>query len=203
MFVLSAPSGTGKTTLRKELLALFPDILFSVSATTRAKKQGEKEGVDYHFVSRNEFLSLIEKDELLEWAEVHGNLYGTPKAPVEKATSSGKDVLLEIDVEGARKVREKIPSAVTIFLLPPSYSELEKRIRTRMRDKEEEIKIRLRRAEKEIDCYPEYDYIVVNDELASAREILASIVRAERARRERMDQVAKEISATFPGKDDN
>jgi len=203
VFVLSAPSGTGKTTLRKELLALFPDIFFSVSATTRAKKQGEKEGVDYHFVSRNEFLSLIEKDELLEWAEVHGNLYGTPKAPVEKATSSGKDVLLEIDVEGARKVREKIPSAVTIFLLPPSYSELEKRIRTRMRDKEEEIKIRLRRAEKEIDRYPEYDYIVVNDELASAREILASIVRAERARRERMDQVAKEISATFPGRDDN
>jgi guanylate kinase len=198
VLIISAPSGTGKTTLRKELVSIYPDIAFSVSATTRERKEGERDGVDYHFLSREEFLKMIERDELLEWAEVHGHLYGTPKAEFKKALDLGKDVILEIDVSGARKVKEKLPQAVTIFLLPPSYSELLRRVRTRMRENKKEIKIRLTRAEQEIDCFPEYDYIVVNDDFASAKETLTAIVRAERSRTERMEQVARRTLATFP-----
>ena len=182
LFVLSAPSGTGKTTLGRGLCERLPRLRFSVSATTRAPRGHERDGADYHFVSPERFASLVRDDELLEWAEVHGNRYGTPVAEWRRACAEGFDLILDIDTQGAFQVRERMPESALVFVLPPSAAELERRIRGRGEDDDATIRRRLAAAAKELAVVSRYDYVVVNDDLDRAREELASIVRAERAR---------------------
>ena len=186
LIVISAPSGTGKTTLTHMLLKEFPDMEFSVSYTTRKPRTGEVNGKDYFFVDRETFEKMIEEGDFLEWAEVYGNLYGTSKSQVLKALNEGKDVLLDIDTQGALQVKKNFPEAVLIFILPPSLKELERRLRNRGTDDEETIERRLKTARVEIERAPLYDYIVVNDVLEKAYENLKSIVVAEKCRTERL-----------------
>ncbi len=186
LIVISAPSGTGKTTLTHMLLKEFPDMEFSVSYTTRKPRPGEVNGKDYFFVDRETFEKMIEEGDFLEWAEVYGNLYGTSKSQVLKALNEGKDILLDIDTQGALQVKKNFPEAVLIFILPPSFKELERRLRNRGTDDEETIEKRLKVARKEVERAPLYDYIVVNDRLEKAYEKLRSIVIAEKCRTERL-----------------
>ncbi len=180
LFAVSAPSGAGKTTLCRRLIAELPDISFSVSYTTRAPRHGEMDGVAYHFVSLERFLAMREAGEFLEWAEVHGNFYGTGKAEVTSRISRGEDVLLDIDVQGARRIREIFPEAVTIFLLPPSWEVLEKRLGGRGTEDREVLARRLTNARAELEAAHEYDYMVINDEIDRAVADLVGIVRARR-----------------------
>lgn len=182
LIVVSAPSGSGKTTLVQKLLDRVENVRFSVSFTTRARRGQEVDGVDYHFVSEKEFRHRIEKNELLEWAEVHQKLYGTSKTETEKMLAAGADVLLDVDVQGAAQVRAKKPGAVSVFILPPSFAVLESRLRGREQDSEEEIEARLEEARREIRRYDEYDYVIVNDDVEQSALVLQSIVRGERAR---------------------
>lgn len=192
LIVISAPSGTGKTTLTHMLLKEFPNLEFSVSYTTRKPRPGEVNGKDYFFVDRKTFEKMVEERDFLEWAEVYGNLYGTSKTQVLKALHQGKDVLLDIDTQGALQVKKNFPEAVLIFILPPSLKELERRLRNRGTDDEETIERRLKIARKEIERAPLYDYIVVNDVLEKAFEQLKSIIIAEKCRTERLkDQFDK------------
>ncbi len=186
LIVISAPSGTGKTTLTHMLLKKFPDMEFSVSYTTRKPRPGEVNGKDYFFVDREIFEKMIEEGDFLEWAEVYGNLYGTSKSQVLKALNEGKDILLDIDTQGALQVKKNFPEAVLIFILPPSFKELERRLRSRGTDDEKTIEKRLKVARKEVERAPLYDYIVVNDVLEKAYEKLRSIVIAEKCRTERL-----------------
>jgi len=186
LIVISAPSGTGKTTLTHMLLKEFPDMEFSVSYTTRKPRPGEVNGKDYFFVDRETFEKMIEEGDFLEWAEVYGNLYGTSKSQVLKALNEGKDILLDIDTQGALQVKRNFPEAVLIFILPPSFKELERRLRSRGTDDEETIERRLKIARVEVERAPLYDYIVVNDRLEKAYEKLKSIVIAEKCRTERL-----------------
>ena len=186
LIVISAPSGTGKTTLTHMLLKEFPDMEFSVSYTTRKPRPGEVNGKDYFFVDRETFERMIEEGDFLEWAEVYGNLYGTSKSQVLKALNEGKDILLDIDTQGALQVKKNFPEAVLIFILPPSFKELERRLRSRGTDDEETIERRLKIARVEVERAPLYDYIVVNDRLEKAYEKLKSIVIAEKCRTERL-----------------
>ena len=186
LIVISAPSGTGKTTLTHMLLKEFPDMEFSVSYTTRKPRPGEVNGKDYFFVDRETFEKMVEEGDFLEWAEVYGNLYGTSKSQVLKALNEGKDILLDIDTQGALQVKKNFPEAVLIFILPPSFKELERRLRSRGTDDEETIEKRLRIARKEVERAPLYDYIVVNDVLENAYEKLRSIVIAEKCKTERL-----------------
>ena len=186
LIVISAPSGTGKTTLTHMLLKEFPDMEFSVSYTTRKPRPGEVNGKDYFFVDRETFERMIEEGDFLEWAEVYGNLYGTSKSQVLKALNEGKDILLDIDTQGALQVKRNFPEAVLIFILPPSFKELERRLRSRGTDDEETIERRLKIARVEVERAPLYDYIVVNDRLEKAYEKLKSIVIAEKCRTERL-----------------
>ncbi len=196
LIVISAPSGTGKTTLAHMLLKAFPNMEFSVSYTTRKPRPGEVNGKDYFFVDRDTFERMIEEGDFLEWAEVYGNLYGTSKSQVIKALNEGKDVLLDIDTQGALQVKKNFPEAVLIFILPPSLKELERRLRSRGTDDEETIERRLKTARVEIERAPLYDYIVVNDVLEEAFEKLKSIVIAEKCRTERLkgqfDRIVKD-----------
>ena len=185
LIVISAPSGTGKTTLTRMLLEEFPHMEFSVSFTTRPPRPGEVNGRDYWFISKEEFLKRIEEGDFLEWAEVYGNLYGTSKSQVLKALNEGKDVLLDIDPQGALQVKRNFPEAVLIFILPPSLKELEERLRRRGTDTEEVIKRRLEIAREEIKRAPLYDYIIVNDVLEVAYSRLKSIITAEKFRSSR------------------
>ncbi len=185
LIVISAPSGTGKTTLTRMLLKEFPNIEFSISFTTRKPRPGEVNGKDYWFISREEFLKRIEEGDFLEWAEVYGNLYGTSKSQVLKALNEGKDVLLDIDTQGALQVKENFPEAVLIFILPPSLEELERRLRNRGTDPEEVIEKRLKVAREEIKRAKFYDYIVVNDVLEVAYNKLKSIISAEKCKTKR------------------
>jgi len=185
LIVISAPSGTGKTTLTRMLLKEFPNIEFSISFTTRKPRPGEVNGKDYWFISREEFLKRIEEGDFLEWAEVYGNLYGTSKSQVLKALNEGKDVLLDIDTQGALQVKENFPEAVLIFILPPSLEELERRLRNRGTDPEEVIEKRLKIAREEIKRAKFYDYIVVNDVLEVAYNKLKSIISAEKCKTKR------------------
>ncbi len=180
LFVVSAPSGAGKTTLCRRLLAELPDLSFSVSYTTRPPRHGEMDGVAYHFVTRERFLAMREAGEFFEWAEVHGNFYGTGKGEVTSRISQGEDVLLDIDVQGARRIREIFPEAVTIFVLPPSWEALEKRLGGRGTEDREVLALRLTNARTELDAAHEYDYLVVNDEIDRALADLVGIVRARR-----------------------
>lgn len=187
VFVISAPSGSGKTTLVNELRKVVPDLEFSVSYTTRPPRGSEHNGRDYYFISREEFERMLAKDEFLEHAEVFGHYYGTAKRFLREARARGHDLLLDIDVQGARQIKEKLPEAVSIFILPPKKEELERRLRRRSEaeqvNSEEVIRRRLVTAAKEIEKYPEYDYILVNDRLEKSIDELKAIVLAERIKR--------------------
>ena len=186
MLVLSSPSGAGKTTLSRRLLEKDKAIELSISVTTRPRRGGEVHGRDYHFTNPARFREMRRKGELLEWAEVFGNHYGTPRAPVERALSAGKDVLFDIDWQGANQLRRKVRNdLVTIFVLPPSAPELHRRLRTRAQDSEAVIRRRMAEAAKEISHWEEYDYVVVNFDVQNALGELRTILAAERQKRTR------------------
>jgi guanylate kinase len=168
LIVLTGPSGVGKGTLMRLLLSRHPELNYSISATTRPPRAGEVDGKDYYFMSRSKFQRLIDKGEFLEWAEFANNLYGTPRKPVIDCLESGKSVLLEIELEGARQIRAKFPEVLSIFILPPTFNELEKRIRGRKKDSEAAIERRLKRAKEEIDSACEFHIQIVNDDLETA-----------------------------------
>ena len=182
LMVVSGPAGVGKGTLVKELCALQEDVVLSVSATTRAPRPGEQDGVQYHFVERSEFERMIHKKELLEWVEYCGNYYGTPAEPVRRQIAQGRVVLLEIEVEGALSIRGQFPDSVLVFVVPPSFGELEARLRGRGTETPEVINRRLSRAREELAFLPQYDYFVVNDEIHTATDALRGITDAERLR---------------------
>ena len=195
--MISAPSGSGKTTLVSKLLASFGDLRFSVSYTTRAPRGAERDGVDYHFVTGGEFQEKIRKGELLEWAEVHGNLYGTSKLETERIRAMGQDILLDVDVQGADQVRKADPEAVTMFVMPPSFQVLEERLRGRKQDSPEVIEGRLAGARREIDRYRDYHYVLVNDRIEETADLLKSIVLAERARPHLLEERLRPILESF------
>jgi guanylate kinase len=197
LFIVSAPSGAGKTTLVERLVEQMPRLKLSRSYTSRAARQGETDGVDYNFVSRERFERMVADGEFLEWADVFGNLYGTGAADTERALAGGDDVVLVIDVQGARKVRGKGIEACSIFVMPPSFRVLEQRLRGRSKDAEEAIQRRLQVARHEVAAFSEYDFIVLNDELTSAVDRLRGIVLGERARLKRMRRAAEDIVRTF------
>jgi guanylate kinase len=200
VIVISAPSGSGKSTLVNKLMAAVPGLVFSVSYTTRPKRPGEKHGREYFFVSPRAFQRMVAAGEFVEWADVHGQLYGTVRRQIRKAQAAGKDVLLDIDVQGHRQVRRKLPDAVSIFLLPPSFRELARRLRKRHSDSQEVIRRRLRNGQKEIRRWREYDYLVVNNRLTSALRKLCAVVEAARVRRQVQQKSVQKILKTFGGK---
>jgi len=186
LIVLSSPSGAGKSTIARMLLGADSEVTMSISATTRPKRPAEKNGVDYHFVDDSEFDRMIEAGEFVEWAHVFGHRYGTPKAPVKQALRRGRDILFDIDWQGARQLEPDFGEhLVTIFLLPPSMDELEKRLRARNQDSEDVIADRMRRAADEIDHWAEYEYVLVNRDMDSCLEQVRSIVTAERSKKAR------------------
>jgi guanylate kinase len=186
LIVLSSPSGAGKSTISRMLLGADNEVTMSVSVTTRPKRPAEQNGVDYHFVGDSEFDRMIEAGEFVEWAHVFGHRYGTPKAPVKQALRRGRDILFDIDWQGARQLEPDFGEhLVTIFLLPPSMAELEKRLRARNQDTEEVIADRMRRAADEIDHWAEYEYVLVNRDMDSCLEQVRSIVSAERSKKAR------------------
>jgi guanylate kinase len=197
LFIVSAPSGTGKTTLVERLVGLTPGVEISRSYTSRAARGGESDGVDYHFVSRERFEKMRDAGEFLEWAEIFGNLYGTSAADTERHLAAGTDLILVIDVQGARKVRKRGVQATTVFVLPPSFEVLEERLRGRSKDSDAQIRRRLQIAREEVHAFPEYDYIVVNDDLDGAVARLRAIVLAERARLDVVRPEVERIVATF------
>ena len=183
VYIISAPSGSGKTTLVERLLAEMPRLQFSISYTTRMPRGKEQHGREYFFITREEFQAMIAREELLEWAEVFGNYYGTSRRFWEEARQAGRDLLLDIDVQGAQQVKEKIPDAISIFILPPSRQVLEHRLRSRSQDSEEMIAKRLEDARREIHGYVRYDYVLINEELDESARSLRNIILAERWRR--------------------
>jgi guanylate kinase len=187
LLILSSPSGAGKSTLSRRLRAWDPSIRFSVSATTRPPRKGEVDGRDYHFRDRATFLAMVAAGEMLEHAEVFGNLYGSPRGPVERAMEEGTDTLFDIDWQGGQQIRNSAlgRDVVSIFILPPSMAELERRLRARAQDSEEVIRRRMSRSLDEISHWAEYDYVLVNRDLDACTDEIVSIVRAERLRRER------------------
>jgi guanylate kinase len=197
LFIVSAPSGTGKTTLVERLVQLAPDLTMSRSYTSRHARSGERDGVDYNFISRERFESMIEEGAFLEYADVFGNYYGTGRADTEALLAEGQDVVLVIDVQGARQVRARGLETVGVFVLPPSAEVLERRLRGRSKDSQEQILKRLEVARQEVPEYAGYEYVVVNDELNAAVERLRAIVLAERARVKSMQGAAEEIIGTF------
>ena len=198
LFVLSAPSGTGKSSLARELLAGDPRLAFSVSYTTRGMREGERDGREYHFVDDAAFDSMVERGDLLEWAHVFGKRYGTGRAVTEARLGEGCDLLLDIDVQGARQVRRSGAQAVFVFVLPPDFASLENRLRSRGTEGEADVERRLAQARGEAEEFPGYDYLVVNDDLDRACDDLRAVVRAERLRTARRDGDARRIVATFP-----
>ncbi len=197
LFVISAPSGTGKTTLVERLVQILPNLRMSRSYTSRALRAGEREGVDYHFVSRLAFDGMIAENAFLEWADVFGNLYGTAADDVQQMLESGQDVVLVIDVQGARQVRQRGTDHTAVFVMPPSYHVLERRLRGRSTEPDAALQRRLETARAEVSSYREYDYVVVNDDLESTVVRLQEIIAAERSRVHRMSRVADAIVRTF------
>lgn len=197
VFIISAPSGSGKSTLVHWLLQRDERLLFSVSYTTREPRGAEKPGESYHYITRQAFEERVERGEFLEWAEVFGNYYGTHRSVVDRAMAEDRDVVLDIDVQGARQLKSALPDAVSIFVLAPSREVLEKRLQSRSEDQEAVIQKRLRKAADEIRNYTSYDYVLVNDDLARSTSTLAAIVAAERVRRVRVDRVVQSILASF------
>jgi guanylate kinase len=197
VFIISAPSGSGKSTLVHRLLSEVEQLTFSVSYTTRQPRGSEIEGEAYHFIDRAEFERRIAADEFLESAEVFGNYYGTHSDALDAARAQGKDLVLDIDVQGAAQLKKRIPDAVSIFVLPPSREILEQRLRSRSQDHEETIRRRLADAAREIRNYRLYDYVLVNNDLNLAVETLKAVVRAERVRRIRVEEKIQPILDTF------
>jgi guanylate kinase len=197
VFIISAPSGSGKSTLVSELMRLVPKLRFSVSYTTRYPRGNERDGEDYFFISREEFEERIAKGEFLEYAEVFGNYYGTHISEMGRAAAEGYDLVLDIDVQGARQLKERIPTGVSIFILAPSRQVLEERLRSRSQDSEAVILRRLHDAAGEIRNYHLYDYVLVNREVAASVETLIAIVKATRSRRDRMENEIRPILETF------
>ena len=197
LFIVSAPSGAGKTTLVERLVEQVPHLRMSRSYTSRTARQGETDGVDYNFVTRDRFEAMAGAGEFLEWAEVFGNLYGTSAADTDRMLSGGDDVVLVIDVQGARKVRARGLQTSAVFVMPPSFAVLEQRLRGRSKDSEEAIQRRLQVARDEVAAFAEYDFVVVNDEVTAAVDRLRGIVVAERARLQRMLGAAEIIVRTF------
>jgi guanylate kinase len=187
VFILSAPSGAGKTTISRAALKAIEGLEASVSLTTRAPRENEVDGLDYHFVSDEEFKRRVGEGQLAEWARVFDASYGTPRPPLERAIASGSDILLDIDIQGARQIRSIYPrDAVTIFVLPPSFRELEERLRRRGTENEPAIARRLKRASEEALCYPEYDYLIINADIDDSIARLKAIAMAERSRVDRL-----------------
>ena len=199
LYIVSAPSGSGKTTLLQHLLRSFKDLNFSVSHTTRRPRQGERDGVDYFFVERDAFTRMVERSEFLEWAEFNGQLYGTTRTFVQEHLEKGQDVILDIDVQGARQVKSRMGDATAIFVLPPSFQELERRLKARMLETDDVIRRRLEIARGEIYFYRDYDYIIINDILESSILLLESIVRSGTAVPRRQQGRIEEIIASFGG----
>jgi guanylate kinase len=197
LIVVSAPSGTGKSTVLGRILREVAGLRFSVSHTTRAPREGEQEGVQYHFVGRDAFEAMIKGDTLLEWADVHGQLYGTAKAEYDAACAVGHDLVLDIDVQGAAQVRERFAGALLIFILPPSFADLEKRLRGRGQDSEASVKRRLENARREISHYKDYDYVVVNKDVETCTNAVKSIIQSARCRTSQLDATARRVLATF------
>jgi guanylate kinase len=197
LFVVSAPSGAGKTTLVENLVQILPNLRKSRSYTSRPARTGEADGVDYNFVSRPEFQQMIDQRAFLEWADVFGNFYGTSAHDTERMVTEGQDVVLVIDVQGARQVKAHGMDHTSIFVLPPSFDVLERRLRGRSKDTEEQMQRRLNTARAEASSYKDYDYVVVNDELESTVVRLQEIIAAERSRVHRMRGIAEEIIRTF------
>ena len=197
LFIVSAPSGAGKTTLVERLVEQTPHLRMSRSYTSRPTREGETDGVDYNFVSRDRFEAMIAGGEFLEWAEVFGNLYGTRAADTERLLAAGTDVVLVIDVQGARKVRSRGIETTAIFVMPPTMKVLEQRLRGRSKDSEAAIQRRLQVAKEEVASFADYEFVVINDELTAAVDRLRSIVIGERARLNRMRSNAEDIVKTF------
>jgi len=188
LLVLSAPSGTGKTTLARRFVEAHPEAAFSISMTTREPRGAEKEGVDYHFVDPLTFQQMIERDEFVEWAEVHGHFYGSPRSGVDRAFATGGIAVFDIDVQGGQSIQRRYPEAVLVFVLPPSLAELERRLRDRRTESEDAIRRRMLAARSELEQgMRAYDYLIVNDTVDRAYADLEAIVTAERARRGRVD----------------
>lgn len=185
MFVVSGPSGVGKGTIVEKLIRDNPQLHLSVSATTRGMRSGEAEGINYYYKTREEFAKMIEADELLEWAEFCGNYYGTPKAAISSKLDEGKDVILEIETQGAMKVKECFPESIFVFVVPPSMEELENRLKGRDTEKEDVIKLRVDTAKKEIQLINKYDYVIVNDNLDEAVASLEGVIAADRLKTDR------------------
>ena len=200
LLILSSPSGAGKTTLTRMLQERYPELRFSVSHTTRRPRANEIDGRDYHFVDRARFCELVNEGAFVEWAEVHGNLYGTSRAEIERAraTADCRGMIFDIDFQGARQIRAKVNDAIGVFILPPSMEELERRLRGRASDSEDVIQRRFQAAKREIDHYALFDYVIVNDELASAFTHLAAIVLAERSKRARKAHLAEALLRAPP-----
>lgn len=192
--VLAGPSGSGKTTVGRALERL-EEVTFSVSATTRPARPEEEDGVDYHFHSRAAFEELLERDELLEWAEVHGELYGTPRSNLVEARRRGSHLLLDIDVQGARSVRERVPETVTVFLIPPDGRRIVRRLLERGTEDEAQLRRRLAAAEEELEAVGEFDYVVVNDRLQRAVDAVEEILRSEERRTVRMARSVQETAS--------
>jgi guanylate kinase len=201
LFVVSAPSGTGKTTVAEQLVHRVTDLSLSRSYTSRPARPGEADGVDYNFITRPRFEAMIAADAFLEWADVFGNLYGTGASDAARELDSGRDLVLVIDVQGARQVRRRCPDTVGVFVMPPSYEVLEQRLRGRSKDTEEAMQRRLKTARAEVAAFTEYDYVIVNDELEACVERLKAIVGAERAKLRRARATAEAIVETFKRKD--
>jgi guanylate kinase len=197
VFIISAPSGSGKSTLVRRLMATVSGLMFSISYTTRNPRGPEREGESYHFVSRAEFEAMVERNEFLEWAEVFGNYYGTHRGILEEAQAEGRDLVLDIDVQGARQLKCQIPEAVTVFILAPSKQILEQRLRARGEDRDDVIERRLRDAAQEIRNYNQYDYVLINRDLTESDAVLSAIVHAERVRRTRIEDRIRPILETF------
>lgn len=189
LFIISAPSGTGKTTLCKKLISSLGDLRFSISYTTRQPRAGEINNKDYTFVSREDFYAMVDKKEFIEWAEVHGELYGSSKKRIEDILNSGADVILDIDTQGAMQLKERTGEGIYVFILPPSMDALRERLKKRMADSSEEITKRLERAVSEIKTYQEYDYVIINEVLDNALKELEAIIISHRSSSKRIDPV--------------
>lgn len=197
LIIISSPSGGGKGTLIREVLKSTPDIGLSVSYTTRQIRDGEVDGREYHFIGKNRFEELIEAGEFLEYATVHGNYYGTSMTQVHRTVETGQDVILEIDVQGADIIFKKMPAVVSIFILPPSYEVLKERLTKRATETPQELALRLSNALKEVQCYKDFKYLVVNDDIGRATADIKGIIGAERLRRDRQEAAIHDILDSF------
>lgn len=193
MFVVSAPSGTGKTTLCRAMAPIFPGLYYSISYTTRPPRPGDENGKDYHFISPEDFQKMIKEGKFAEWAEIYGHRYGTSKTILEKAQEEGRDVILDIDGQGARQLRDKDLGGVFIFILPPSWAELKQRLSSRKTEGKAALEERLRKARAEMAEARWYDYIIINEELEKAQEQLKAVILAEHCRRKRMAEALEDL----------